>query len=182
MWEVPRDKDLISISHGFLDVVMALRFTGLIQIADIDKGIRETVRYLGGMDGRKTDYPYLNILEPGGDIFDTTQRYCTDRGIKNLGAVDIDLQCSLKPAWEISRPVLNLLKNYGYRRKVIITFRNGRNDGFSSVESRIRWLKRKLQKRAQLVRYDRYCSTNIENYASRNGGSPMCIVELQVNK
>src|ERR1035437_6621708 len=136
MSKVSRMKDIITISHGLLGGAQYLNWCGRIQVCDIDPGVRETTAYLGGLDGGASDYPDLNILSPGCDIESTVIAYVKAYGVKQLGAVDVDLACTIGPAWEILFPVLcTLLGAMGTKDhvKVLLTFRNGRKDGFSSL-------------------------------------------------
>jgi hypothetical protein len=179
METVRQTDDIITISHGIMDVANILRHKGRIQVADIDPGVRETTFYLAGLDGQPGDYPDLNILAPGGEILHTVQDYSRRFGVKKLGAVDVDLACYLQQAWEILRPVLYVLRLHGYQKRVFLTFYYGRADDFKSMEERIDWLKFRLRG-TKVVRWETYQSKGVSSYAERSKGSHMCIVELQM--
>lgn len=185
MSRVPRTKDIITISHGLLDVAMIMRWRGKIKICDIDPGVRETTEYLRTPSNPQRDhgdYPDLNILPPGQCIESTTWFYGMDNGgFKKLGAIDIDLACSIRPAWEITKPVLDVLIKNNYQGKVLITFTR-RRDGFASDRLRLIWFKNKLPSSARYVSYTPYASTRIRQDGSRGKGSSMGIIELELRR
>jgi len=182
MKKINKNKDIITISHGLLDVAMLLGWRGRIQICDLDPGVRETTTYLAGLDGYTSDYPELNILPPGTDIYSTVEAYCSKYGIKHLRAVDVDLACKLDRAWLILAPVLGELSRNNYKGKVFLTFQNGRDQfGKNATGSRINWFRQQVSKCAKLVRHDLYRSVRINQNAERSMGSAMCFVEFQMS-
>lgn len=168
---IDRKMDVITISHGLLDVASVMGHRGAIQVCDIDPGVRETTRYLRG------DYPDLNILEPGEDIRATVADYCVAFGVKNLGAVDVDLACTLRPSEDILRGVLDVLVTHKYRGRIYLTVAL-RKDGFNSAESRIKWIEERLPKQFRVVSHTTYGSVRIGPHAERGKGSAMMIVEI----
>lgn len=168
---IDRKMDIITISHGLLDVANVMGHRGAIQVCDIDPGVRETTRYLQG------DYPDLTILEPGEDIRATVADYCVAFGVKNLGAVDVDLACTLRFSEDILCGVLNALVTHKYRGRIYLTVAL-RCDGFKSMESRIRWIEERLPKQFRVVSHTTYGSVRIGPHAERGKGSAMMIVEI----
>jgi len=177
MRKIPLYKDIITISHGALDVLNILGWKGRIQVCDIDPGVREATEYLRG------DYPRLNILSPGESIKDTTIDYCLTYGVKKLGAVDVDLAVGIVPAWKILAEVLEVLRDFKFHGKVFLTFRNGRDRGFgkAATQNRINWLWLHLSLcGVKYVSHTNYRSVRCNDNASRSVGSAMCIVELDM--
>lgn len=171
MNSINKNKDIITISHGLLDVASILGWRGAIQVCDIDPGVRETTEYL------RDDYPDMKILKPGEDIRETVRDYCVAFGPKNLGAVDVDLACTLKAAEPIFIDTLKILATHNYRGKAFLTV-SLRSDGFSSTPARIKWLTDRLPKPFRYIRHTVYNSVKIADNASRSEGSVMCIVEV----
>jgi hypothetical protein len=185
--EVRSYMDIITISHGALDVLSILGWEGSIQVCDTDPGVRETTKYL------RKDYPHLDILMPGNSIQETVQKYCRRHGIGGLGAVDVDLAGDIISGWEVLCPVITTLVLYRNRTddsrllgktKILLTFRNGRdNFGKNAIRRRIAWLQEKVAKLTKAVRYvshTEYSSGRIRENASRTKGSSMCIVEFEL--
>lgn len=171
MGKVPRTRDIITISHGLLDVASVMRWQGLIQICDIDPGVRETAEYA------RADYPDLRIPACGESIQTTVADYCATNGVKKLGAVDVDLACTMVPAWGILENVLLTLAEHKYRGRVLLTV-SFRSDGFKSMAERIQWLSNRLPKPFRYVNYTVYRSGRVAADGSRSIGSAMCIIEL----
>lgn len=168
---VARNMDIITISHGLLDVASVMGHRGAIQVCDIDPGVRETTRYL------RDDYPDLKILEPGEDIRTTVADYCVAFGVSNLGAVDVDLACTLRFSEDILRGTLDILAEHKYRGRIYLTVAL-RCDGFKSMDSRIQWIQERLPKQFRVISYTTYRSVRIGAHADRGMGSPMMIVEI----
>jgi hypothetical protein len=173
-------KDIITISHGALEAMMMLSWKGWIQVCDIDKAVIEGTEYL-----RKTEYKHeLKMYRPRHlTIEEMVNVWCASNKytLTDLGAVDIDLSCCIDYAMPILKYVLKTLKDYKVHTKVFLTFRNGR-DQFFSTDQRINWLKVMLdhyELKPKFVSHTAYSSTSINADISRNKGSAMCIVELQ---
>jgi hypothetical protein len=182
--KVRRSLDAITISHGALDMFMALRWQGLVQTCDIDPGVRLAIEYLRkGDKGGKGDYPDLNLPAPGKSIQETVRQYCEVHGTEHLGIVDVDLAVGILPSWNILNSVLNTLIQYKYRGKTFLTFRNGR-DGFgrNSLKDRIDWLRKQLPVSVKVSSFTPYQSVRLDPNALRSIGSNMCIVELKHSK
>ena len=176
-----RSLDILTISHGIFDVLSILGWSGRIQACDIDMTVRLIVRYLGGLSGRPSKYPHLNILPPGKDILAAVVEYCEEFGVLNLGAVDVDLACKVKPAANILAPVLMELIKHQYRGKVFLTFLYGRGEKCErskSLRQDVRWLKRRLPSRAVLTDQRTYKSNWISDSIEIKRGSNMCILEF----
>jgi hypothetical protein len=168
---IARNMDIITISHGLLDVASVMGWRGAIQVCDIDPGVRETTEYL------RSDYPDLQILKPGEDIRTTVATYCTTFGVKNLGAVDVDLACTLRMAESILQDTLNTLATHKYGGRIYLTVAL-RCDGFNSMESRLQWIRERLPQRFRLISHTVYSSVRIGAHADRRKGSAMLIVEI----
>ena len=133
-----RQKDIITISHALLDVLMIREHKGRIFCCDIDPAVREAIRYL------RNDYVELKVQKAGMTILETVSEYCKkcedpsfdDYNIKNLGVVDIDLAFTVKGCAGILLDVLNVLKEAGYTGRTFLTFVNGRRDEFSTIEGK----------------------------------------------
>lgn len=186
LWKVGLHADIISISHGFLDAAMMILphrgFRGEILPCDTDSGVRLAVKYMiEGQNGNPGDYPDLNIRPCGGDIAETVWQYVKRKGSKYLGVVDVDLADTIKPCWDILKPVLDILvATKTFRGKVYLTFRNGRDSfGEDATDKRIAWLRKQLPKGIRYVSHTPYRSVSIAKNALRSCGSSMCIVELQ---
>lgn len=168
---IARNMDIITISHGLLDVANVMGWRGLIQVCDIDPGVRETTEYL------RSDYPDLQIPKPGEDIRATVAAYCTTFGVKNLGAVDIDLACTLRMAESILQDTLNTLATHKYGGRIYLTVAL-RCDGFDSMESRLQWVRERLPQKFRLISHTVYSSVRIGAHADRSKGSAMLIIEV----
>lgn len=177
MGRVPRHRDIITISHGLLATADHFKWRGKIQICDIDPGVRHVTEQL--MD----DYPDLSILSPGEDIRTTVQEYCVRYGVRNLGAVDVDLACKVRNTLPILQDVLDTLNQYRYQGKVFLTFRNGRDDfGRNASGDRIRWLSERLPRPFRYTQHTLYRSGHTGPRGERNYGSAMCIMEIRGRK
>lgn len=183
--------DVITISHGALDVLNILGWQGRIQPCDIDPGVREAIHgmlkvrysYDGSKAGtkRRGCYPDLKILPPGESIQQTVRDYCAEHGTARLGIVDVDLAVGMVKCWDILRDVLATLQDHNYNGKTFLTFRNGRADGFGkdAIKARIDWLRKRLPRTVKVASYTTYTSERFDQNARWSPGSPMCIVELQ---
>lgn len=171
MGKISRTRDIITISHGLLDVASIMRWKGQIQICDIDAGVRETTEYA------REDYKELRIPTPGESIQTTVADYCLANGVKKLGAVDVDLAYTLVPAWGILEDVLSTLAQHKYKGRVFLTVAF-RSDGFKSMQDRVAWLSVRLPKSFRYAGHTVYNSGRIAADGSRSKGSPMCIIEL----
>lgn len=168
---IARNMDLITISHGLLDVASVMGWRGAIQVCDIDPGVRETTEYL------RSDYPDLQIPPPGEDIRETVANYCATSGVGNLGAVDIDLACTLPYARSILVETLEILATHKYRGRIYLTVAV-RNDGFKSMEERLTWAEQQLPKAFGIISHTVYRSIRIGTHADRSKGSAMLILEI----
>lgn len=178
---IPRKKDIITISHGIFDTLMTMEWKGRVQACDIDPGVRQAIDYMRKSSGnQKSDYFDLKILPSGESIQVTVADYCKRYGVKDLGAVDVDLAVGIIPCWNILYPVLSELLANKYRGKVFLTFRNGR-DGFGkrSTSNRLLFLMKRLPKGVKYVRATQYRSGRYNQNAQKSVGSPMCFVELK---
>lgn len=182
-----KSKDIITISHGLLDMAMAVSWKGRIQVCDTDAGVRETVRYL------KDDYPNLNILPPLGPIRECVSIYGNHNHQRNgkpgfncLAAVDVDLACGVRLAWHILEPVLAILVEGSYKGKTLLTFCQRDRDfgGEYGTWDRIDFLRSQLKQfpTVSLTNYKQYSSIKIADNCKRSKGSAMCIVELSHKK
>jgi len=182
--KVRRSLDAITISHGALDVFMILGWKGRVQTCDIDPGVRLAIEYLRkGDNGRKGDYPDLNLPTPGKSIQETVSQYCAAHGAEHLGIVDVDLAVGILPSWKILSSVLDTLVQHKYHGRTFLTFRNGR-DGFgkNSLKDRIDWLRKQLPQGIKVSSFTPYQSVRLDPNALRSIGSNMCIVELKHSK
>ena len=175
-------KDIITISHGCLDVANTLRHRGRILICDIDSKVVESANYIREGDPRNnkpSDYPRLNLLPivMNRDILTTILDYLVQYDVKNLGAIDIDLACTIEEAWRIAKPIFRMLPMWKYHGKVLLTYRNGRDaHGKNASEKRVRTLIRRLPKGVRYESHEKYRSDWIGRNATREIGSSMCIV------
>jgi hypothetical protein len=179
-----RTQDLLTISHGIFPELDRAGWKGQIQSCDLDEGVRTCINHIReNPNGPLGDYPDLNILPPGCGILSTTQSYCKEHGAKRLGAVDIDLTASIRGVWQVARPVVEVLQDYHYKGLILLTFRNGRADGFgqNALPKRMKFLRESLPKGVECVLHDTYQSTYIERNAKRHKGSPMCMATLRCN-
>lgn len=176
--KVGRAWDIITISHGILDVLSILGWMGRIQICDIDPGIRKAAHYLAGLDNIPGDYPDLFILPPGKDVQSTVVQFCERYGVSNLGAVDVDLACGLRQAEPILNSVLKELLFYGFSGKVLLTISDAR--GASLGRDWLKWLRRRLPREVLVVDHKRYNSLWINEHAQRQNGSVMLFIELEL--
>lgn len=176
---LPRTADLISISHGILEVLAIMRWKGRIQTCDKDQGVRTVISEIRENPNGPVEYPDLNILPPGCGAQSTTQAYCQSFGVKRLAAVDLDLNATIKEVWPVARPVVEILQEEHYQGIILLTFRNGRNDGLKGVLQRIEWLQDHLPKGVQCVLHDPYQSKWRDRRGTLHIGSPMCLAMLK---
>lgn len=177
--KVPSTGGIVLISHAALSVLNILRWSGPIQVCDIDPGVIESTRYL--IEERR--FPRLNLLPVSyyRDATDTVRDFCEERGAYNLKLVDLDLTRTLMEEWPVCRDVVQVLQTYKARTKVLLTFRNGRDSfGKDAINRRIEWIRSRLPKGVKLLDHRCYRSDWIGRKATREIGSSMCIVELQV--
>lgn len=173
-------RDVITISHGALDVLNIMGWRGRVLTCDIDPGVRNAIKFMR----ESNDYPDLDLLPPGESVQQTTLEYCGAYGTGNLGVVDIDLASCVQEAYKIAKQVIHTLIGHKYEGKVLLTFRNGRADGFKGVEERVNYIRPRLGfddgRKAKVVGFTTYNSGRILENAKRTKGAAMCIVEIQV--
>jgi hypothetical protein len=179
LYKILPTKEILTISHGLLGVLNVLRWKGAIQVVDTDIGVIKATEYVIP-DFRKLK-SRLHILPPiHRPIQDMIRPYLIRRGAKNLGAVDIDLACNVVEATHIALPVLQALTEAKYKGKTLVTFRNGRDDGFSDLDGRIDYLRQSCSDvGAKIVSVRPYVSQGLESNAKRKKGSAMCIVDIR---
>lgn len=184
VYRVPTHKDIITVSHGALDVLNILRHEGRILIADQDSGVIESSHYIRVGDPRNSkagDYPRLNFLpEYHGDIADAVRWYCERHGCRNLGAVDLDLTGTCDQVAHVAQRVLSTLKEFPYSKSVTVylTYRDGRDGhGKGAAARRVETLCARLNTNA--VWHRCYRSDWIGRHATRERGSSMAIVGLK---
>lgn len=177
--KVPKSGGLVLISHAALSVLNILRWRGPIQVCDTDTGVIESARYI--IEEKR--FPRLNLLpvEFYRDATDTVRDFCEEQGAYALDLVDLDLTRTLTEEWQVCSDVIQVLRCYKASTKVLLTFRNGR-DGFGrdAIDRRLQWIKRELPRGVKLIDHQCYRSDWIGRYATRERGSSMCIIELQV--
>jgi hypothetical protein len=178
--ETPRGKDIITISHGALDVLSILRHRGRILVCDIDPGVVASTHHMRG-HGQGARYPHLNLTKPlCCDITLAVCAYIGSHGVKDLGVVDLDFACAVNEAWRLAAPTIEILSDEKYKGRVLLTFRNGRDgNGRDATDKRIDWIRAQLPKGVRVVAHRKYRSDWIGRYATRETGSSMCIVELK---
>ena len=169
---------LITISHGALDILNAMRWKGPIQVCDRDPGVCERMDYI--IEDKK--YPRLNLLPVAycRDAIWTLAHWIDTYGEKGLSLIDLDLTESIVKVWQkVCKDIITLLWFRGIRTKVFITFRNGRdNFGKGSISKRVDWLQEQVPKGVKVVSHQCYRSDWIGQFATGELGSSMCIVEL----
>jgi hypothetical protein len=173
---VPLTKDIITISPALFEVLDIRRHQGMIVACDIDPVVHSRILHIR----KGNDYPDLHIGAPGWSIQETVLAYCKNHGVRNLGAVDVDLYRTLDYELPILKEVLSILAAHKYKGKVLFTFRNGRDSyGKGGSERRICRLIGSLPKGFEYVRDERYRSDCYGRFLQRKIGSSMVIVELQ---
>lgn len=180
---IPVTKDLICVSHALCDALELLGWQGRIALCDIDPGVRQQIKFSrrGSRGKAGADYPNRNLLPPGRKIEDTVRAYCEQYGTHDLGAVDVDLTFCIEGCLPILQDVLTTLLEFkACGTKVLLTFRNGRDCGFDSLDERIAWLKSQLPKGVRYDYHEAYNSLGIGKNVERSKGSPMCIVALSM--
>ena len=190
MRKVPTHKDIITVSHGLLDVANILRHQGRILIGDIDPGVIESAHYIRIGDprnGRPSDYPKLNFLpEQCGDIRGIVRSYLQEYGCSRLGAIDLDLTGTIHQVWPVACGVFQALSEFPKHNavSVFLTYRNGRdNMGRNAHDLRVKELER-LAKPLGVMRtwHEHYRSDWIGRLANREPGSSMTIVSFKFMK
>jgi hypothetical protein len=182
--QVSQKKDIITVSHGALDVLNILRHQGRIMIVDTDTGVIESSHYIrvgDPMNKKASDYPRLNFLpEYQGDIADGLRWYAERFGLRNLGAIDLDLTGTVDQVWQVARRVLAVLKEYPWGKMVTVflTYRDGRDShGRNAAQNRVASLVTRLN--AKCTWHRCYRSDWIGRFATRERGSSMAIVGLK---
>lgn len=182
--QVPSHKDIITISHGALDVLNILRHQGRIMIVDQDPGVIESSHYMRVGDPnnyKPSDYPRLNFLpEYQGDAAEGVRWYLERNGARGLGAIDLDLTGTVDQVWAVAHRVLSILKQYPYHKgvTVFLTYRDGRDGhGWKGAEKRVACLVTRLN--AKCTWHRCYRSDWIGRHATRERGSSMAIVGLK---
>jgi hypothetical protein len=182
----PIHKDIVTISHGALDVLNIRRHQGRVLICDQDFGVTTASHYIRVGDpsnGKSGDYPRLTLLpEFHGDIREGVHWYLERWGCHSLGAIDLDLTSTVDQVWEIARDILNIIRGYTHARSVTtyLTYRDGRDShGREAATRRVECLMKRLGK-ARCVWHRCYRSDHIGRFATRERGSSMAIVGLKV--
>lgn len=168
--------DILTISHGLLESLMMARWQGRIWVCDIDPGVIESTEY------QRQDYPELDIAPPlHGRVEDIASLLVWKIG-RQLGAIDLDLTGCIHQVWPILQDVLSAVRQHKVSPAILLTFRNGRRDGFRSLDARMQWLSDQLcsngMRRVKIVEHVPYASGRIREDASRKKGSAMCMVRL----
>jgi hypothetical protein len=176
MWETPRHKDIITISHGALSALNTLRWKGNVYMCDIDPGVIESATYLW-QDGT---FPHIKLHKPLLCEVQTLTALYADKnpGTTKLGAVDADLANCMEGCIPVVQTIIRYLQEYRIHTKVLLTFRNGRRCKFGCINGRIQALKDSLPRGSRYVKHRAYTSMAIREDASRYKGSSMCLVEL----
>lgn len=187
MSKAPKHLIMITISHGICDAAAIFGWTGGILACDKEPEERKVISDCAGHSGGKNYFPTLNILPVGKCINSTVRECIAQYGVDSIGVVDIDLECTIKLAWDIAEPVVKRLLVNEYTRTVQLTFRNGRRDSLKrdplklkSLDERIEWLKQQLPQQVKIT----FCKAYTSDEVSGRGGPKsrqvaMCIVELQ---
>lgn len=187
-YEVDSCDDIITISHGALDVLNILRHQGRILICDTDEGVTTASHYIRVGDphnGKTSDYPRLRLLpEEHCDVRECVASYLERFGATRLGAVDLDLTGTVEQVWPIAQDVLHTIKGYNHSRGtwVFLTYRNGRdNNGRNAASKRMEWIKNQLPYYARLAWHQCYRSDWIGRKATREIGSSMAIAAIKLS-
>jgi hypothetical protein len=185
MNRLPIKKDVITISHGALDCLSFRGHRGRILVVDTDPGVIERTKHLRG-HGQGARYPNLNLLSPvQAPINAAFAAYAIKLGLRDCAAVDLDFACGVKEAWFNSDEVFRIAALGAFKGMLLLTFRNGRNDGFgnNATQKRINWLYAMARARGVSskveVTHQKYRSDWIGRFAEGKLGSSMCIVKFQ---
>lgn len=200
MWWLTRvglSQDIITISQGALDDIWACGmyrgWHGSLIPCDIDPGVRAALQFIWeDIHGRGTNgpakaargcciYPGLNMHAPGADIRDTVIDYCL--GVYGPPSkevvIDMDLTATARECWPLVEHALMTCKANGQRARLLLTFRNGR-DEFPSIDARVAWMHKNLPAGAVYNGHHTYRSGRVLSNARRTQGSPMCVIEFVI--
>jgi hypothetical protein len=186
--QVDRDDDIITVSHGALDVLNVIRHRGRILVCDTDSGVTTAAHYIRVGDpknGKPSDYPGLRFLpEAHCDVREAVPNYLGAVGdAKRLGAVDLDMTGTLEQVWPIASDVIQSIKSHSHSRGtlVLLTYRNGRdNQGRNATGKRVQLLSSMLPWYARVAWYKGYRSDWIGRFATREKGSSMTLAAIKI--
>ena len=180
---IPSGKDLITISHGILNVLNIRRFNGRILVVDKDPGVIESTHYMRVGDpgnGKPSDFPKLKLLpEFLGDAADGVRWYAERYGLRHLGGIDLDLTGTANKVVPPVERVLTVLRDYSYSKSVpvFVTYSNGR-DEVRGAANRVSALTARLG--TYCIWHRCYRSDWIGRYATREQGASMAIVGMKL--
>lgn len=183
MKKMPKNADVITISHGAFDEFQAIKmlrdWNGKVFACDIDPGVRNAIMFLGNFDNRHKSADYdFEIEYPGGDILSTVKQYIQQDSDKPL-VIDVDLAKPFKEGMSVLLPILETLALNGYEKvKIVFTFckrpqQAGKRNFFSILKEY--GIPRSMV--SSFVAHN-YYSLKVDEYAQRQYGSAMGVYEF----